>query len=61
MMLNFNYGEVYQNKYEFNDGTIIRFFAAPAKFMRTDQFDNRGIPQYFVGTNNVVSATVDNS
>ncbi len=58
--VDFNYGEVYQNKYKLNDRTILRFFAAPAKFMRSDQFDKRGMPQYFVATSNIVSATVPN-
>lgn len=46
------------NKYDLEDGTILRFFIMPTKVFRTDQYDKRGFPQYFIATQNIVSALV---
>ncbi len=48
------------NRYELDDGTILRFFGMPIKIFRTKQKDPSGNPVYLVNTNSVVSAVVDN-
>lgn len=56
--VDFELGVIKFNKYELDDGSLIRFLAVPSKFIRTNKFNNIGLPIYFVFTQNVISAVV---
>ncbi len=46
------------NKYELDDGTILRIAVIPIKIFRTSDYDNRGSPIYHVLSQTIVSAIV---
>ncbi len=49
------------NRYKLKDGTVLRLVCVPVKIMKTEKYDNRGIPQYVVQSQSILSAVVDDA
>ncbi len=46
------------NRYELDDGTILRVMHIPVKIFKSDKFDQRGTPIYIIQSQIIVSAIV---